>query len=287
MMIIINTNDNMRSKRILLAMMIAFSSQIFAQQTCCTPATQLFADLGSNADFQMAHQLPAQSKQVPTSGKWLTFATPDSDSARGFWVPAKIETNRYIFVFHEWWGLNDHILNECARLAEAYPNAHILALDLYDGKVANTREAASELMKGAEEVRIRNIIQGAANKVGISARIATLGWCFGGGWSMQAAIMLENQAVGCVIFYGMPERDKQKIMPLNCKILGFFAEKDQWINRKVVAEYEKAMRDMKKSYETYWYNAEHAFANPSNQHFDETSTEHTRLIMNGYFQNIW
>jgi carboxymethylenebutenolidase len=46
---------------------------------------------------------------------------------------------------------------------------------------------------------------------GDGAEIATMGWCFGGGWSMQAALMAAESAIGCVIYYGMPERDPEKL----------------------------------------------------------------------------
>ena len=88
--------------------------------------------------------------------------------------------------------------------------------------------------------------------------------------------MLGNQAVGCVVYYGMPEKDPTRLETLNCKVLGIFAEKDKWINRKVVAEYEKAMNTAGKAYETYWYDADHAFANPSNAIFDEEAANDAR-----------
>jgi carboxymethylenebutenolidase len=144
---------------------------------------------------------------------------------------------------------------------------------LYDGKVATTREAASEIMQAADELRIRSIIEGATEWAGSKAEIATLGWCFGGGWSMQAALQLDNQAVGCVLYYGMPESDTTFLKGLNCKVLGIFAENDKWINRKVVGAYEQSMNALKKPYDTYWYKADHAFANPSNSVFNEAAAE--------------
>ena len=81
---------------------------------------------------------------------------------------------------------------------------------------------------------------------------------------MQAAIAVETKAVGCVVYYGMPENDQQKLENFNCDVLGIFAEEDKWIDHTVVSEYESAMKEADKKYETHWFDAAHAFANPSN-----------------------
>ena len=39
---------------------------------------------------------------------------------------------------------------------------------------------------------------------GEEANIATLGWCFGGGWSLKTAIQAKDKASACVIYYGSP-----------------------------------------------------------------------------------
>ena len=99
---------------------------------------------------------------------------------------------------------------------------------------------------------------------------------------MQAALQLQDQAVGCVVYYGMPEQSAEKLAGMNCKVLGIFAEQDKWINREVVAKYEKAMSDAGKPFETHWYDAKHAFANPSNPVFDEESATKANAIAQEY-----
>jgi carboxymethylenebutenolidase len=127
-------------------------------------------------------------------------------------------------------------------------------------------------MQNADEKRIRNIISGAIAFAGDGAEVGTIGWCFGGGWSMQAAIMLGDQALGSVVYYGMPEQNAEKLKSLQAPVLGIFAEKDQWINREEVSKYESAMDRAGKEYESHWFNADHAFANPSNSIYDADAT---------------
>lgn len=254
---------------------LLISGAILAQKPCCS-ANEAFVALGSDATFSASHQLPKQVKDTTQTGAFITFRATDSTTARGYYVAAEVPSDSYLLIFHEWWGLNQNIVNEAEKWAAALPGTNVLALDLYDGKVATTRQAASEFMQSADETHIRAIIQGAINKFGTQAKIATIGWCFGGGWSMQAALMAEKQAVGCVVYYGMPESDTTQLASLNCKVLGIFAEQDKWINREVVAKYEQAMKVANKPFETIWYDAEHAFANPSNPVFNETAADDAR-----------
>jgi carboxymethylenebutenolidase len=96
-------------------------------------------------------------------------------------------------------------------------------------------------MSGADPKRLQTIIEGAIAYAGKDAKIASVGWCFGGGLSLKSAILEGKQAVGCVIYYGMPEKDVAKLKTLNCDVLGLFAGKEQWISPAVVAQFEKDM----------------------------------------------
>ncbi len=145
------------------------------------------ADFADEKDFKEAHETPAE---IDFSGKGqkISFATTDGKEALAYLVPAteKREDNKYLFVIHEWYGLNDFIKRESERLAEAMPDVSVIALDLYDGKVASTREKASEYMQAVQNERAQAIIAGAMGQVGSGAKIATIGWCFGGGWSLRS-----------------------------------------------------------------------------------------------------
>ena len=82
-----------------------------------------------------------------------------------------------------------------------------------------------------------------------------------------------KQAVGCVMYYGMPEKDVAKLKTLNCDVLGLFAAKEQWISPAVVAQFEKDMATAGKSIKVKSYDADHAFANPSNPIYNKVASE--------------
>ena len=256
---------------------------VHAQQACCNPgsgsyssddsATESFASLADSKDFRNSHELPVKYKLEDRKGEDIQFDTPAGKKAGGYFIKAEQETNNYLFVFHEWWGLNDHIRREADRLFTDLGNVNVIALDLYDGEVATDREGAGKLMQANKPERSTQIIEGALQLAGEEARIATIGWCFGGGWSLQGSLIAGQQNVGCNIYYGMPEKDVEKLKTLNGPVLGIFAAEDNWINDDVVDEFEINMRKADKSLGVEIYGAAHAFANPSSPRYNEKAAK--------------
>jgi carboxymethylenebutenolidase len=178
-----------------------------------------------------------------------------------------------LFVFHEWWGLNDYIKKEAEKYFVDLKEVNVLAIDLYDGGVATTREDAGKLMAGLNDARARAIVNGALTFAGKKAKVATLGWCMGGAWSLQTAIEGGEKVDACVMYYGFPEMNVERLKRLDTDILGIFAEKDAFINVKTVKLFEEKVAEAGKSITVYNYVAEHAFANPSNPDFNEQATK--------------
>jgi carboxymethylenebutenolidase len=243
--------------------------------SCCTApkanSATAFAALGNNAAFVATHENP---RPFTFEGKGVDVTTKAADGTECFAYevkPAK-PTNNTIFVFQEFWGLNDYIKREADRLADE-TGAHVIALDLYDKKIATTREDAGKYMKESSPERLKTIIQAFQKYAGADAKIATIGWCFGGGWSHQASLLVGKQAVGCVIYYGMPEMDAAKLAAMNAPTLGIFAKQDKWITPEVAANFEKAVKATGKPIEIKIYDADHAFANPSNPKYQKEMAE--------------
>jgi carboxymethylenebutenolidase len=239
---------------------------------CHTPATEKFALFAQNKDFNMAHPDPLPYVHQSETGKMITFKAPDGKDGNGYVLMAKKKTNNWIFVFQEWWGLNDHIKREAEQLYKDLGNVNVLAVDMYDGKVTAAREEAGKLMGEFKQERGNNIVKGAIAFAGKDAKIGTVGWCFGGGQSMQATLTAEKQAVACVIYYGMPETDVNRLKNLNCDVLNIWPTQDQWINKDVITKFEAAMKEAGKNVTTKSYDADHAFANPSNPKFNKEYT---------------
>jgi len=266
----------MKKLLLLLAAACTFGSaaaQTTTTLSCCARpggpnATEAFAMLATDKDFSGGHDAPLPYSYAG-DGQAITFKTTDGQTGHGFEIKSAKPSNKYLFVIHEWWGLNDYIKKEAATYAQEMPGVNVIALDLYDGQVATTPEEAGKLMQGVKTERAAAIIKGAQLYAGPKAQFASVGWCFGGGWSLQSALLGGKQTVGCVMYYGMPEKDVAKLKTLNSDVLGLFAEQDKWISPAVVKQFEKDMAAAGKKATVKEYPADHAFANPSNPKYNK------------------
>ncbi len=275
--------------RLLLIFALIFYISTARAQTvsmCCAKpqATEQFAMLASDPAFRNLHLEPLPFVYQSAAGRTITYKTPDGKEASAFALMPARATNRYLFVIHEWWGLNDYIKQEAEKLFNDLGNVNVIALDLYDGFVATTREDAAKNMQALSQDRARAIIQGAINHVGSRAQIATIGWCFGGGWSLQTAIMAGKQAAGCVMYYGMPEKDVDRLKNLQTEVLGHFAGREKNISPEVVREFEQNMQKANKKLTAKIYDAEHAFANPSNPRYDPVASREAYMLTIDFFK---
>lgn len=240
--------------------------------TCCVSVNRQNSLLAMNESFASAHLDPIPFKLEQPKGSMIKFKTAGSE-AQAYVVKSAKTTSKVLFVFHEWWGLNDYIKQEAEKLQADLGDVDVYAIDLYDGKVATAQAEAQKLMSTLSETRSREIIGGALKHVGPKARVATIGWCMGGAWSLQAALQAGKQAVGCVMYYGMPEQDINKLKTLNCEVLGIFAKQDKFITPDVVKGFETNMKKAGKKLTLVNYDADHAFANPSNPKHNKEFTE--------------
>ncbi|MGI4863424.1 MAG: dienelactone hydrolase family protein [Janthinobacterium lividum] len=254
-----------------------------ATLSCCArptaSATEAFALLASNEEFVGGHDAPLPYSYTG-EGQMVEFKTPDGQTGHGFEIKSAKPSNKYLFVYQEWWGLNDYIKKEAARFAEEMPGVNVLAVDLYDGQIATTPDEAGKLMQSIKTDRAVSIIKGAQLYAGPKAQFASVGWCFGGGWSLQSALIGGKQTTGCVMYYGMPEKDVAKLKTLHSDVLGLFADQDKSISPEVVAQFEKNMAAAGKKVTVKEYPAVHAFANPSNPKYDKALAEdaHQRAL---------
>ena len=232
-----------------------------------------FRDFADEDKFKESHETPKPVDLSDLLGKTVNFDTP-SKPGLAYSVSPLSPSDNYLFVIHEWWGLNDNVKKECDRLfKELGETVNIMAVDLYDGKSTADRDEAGKLMKGAKPERCVELIKGAISHVGEEAQIGSIGWCFGGGWSLQTSILAGEQGAGCVLYYGMPEKDAKNIAPLKADVLGIFASEDAWITPKVEKEFKDLMAATGKNLESHSFKAGHAFANPSGDNYDNEAAQ--------------
>jgi carboxymethylenebutenolidase len=268
----------MKHLTISFMLMLFLTSLSFSQKDDCCEMEEsksshsIMASFGEDEEFRNAHPTPLAFTFKEGTGSMITFKTPDGTDANGYEVKATTPTNNWVFVFHEWYGLNDYIKKESEEIASTLGNVNVLAIDLYDGKVAVNSEEASKYIQSVDNKRAVNIIMGAKDYAGTDAVFATMGWCFGGVWSNQAAIELGDRCKACVVYYGMPEQNKERLALLKAPVLGIFAKQDQKITPEVANKFEEDLKSLDIPASIYIYDAAHGFANPSNPKHDVTAT---------------
>jgi carboxymethylenebutenolidase len=185
-----------------------------------------------------------------------------------------------VIMIHENRGLNDNIKSMANTLArEGYV---VLAVDLFKGQVAQTSQQAQQLAGSARsnsQLTISNL-QAAVNYVSSlpfvdSSKIASIGWCFGGGQSLQLALhSQQHPLVATILYYGTPlVTDKQQLSNIKWPVLGIFGDKDQAIPLSNIQQFKTALDSIGIPNEIHIYKGlGHAFANPSGANYAPNET---------------
>jgi carboxymethylenebutenolidase len=208
------------------------------------------------------------------------------DNTTGYLVYPELANNTQqqesmpaVIMIHEWWGLNEHIKNQADILAkEGYV---VLAVDLYRGEVATDFNRAMNLASSVRNNSASAIdnLQSAVNYVKSlemvdGNRIASLGWCFGGDWSLQLALnSSENPLAATIIYYGRPVTNTASLSSITWPILGIFGDQDQAIPVESVKQFASALNASGITNDIYLYEGVgHAFANPSGDNYAPKET---------------
>ncbi|HEX2581504.1 MAG TPA: dienelactone hydrolase family protein [Dongiaceae bacterium] len=217
----------------------------------------------------LADKLLAQ--EAAASLETITIATERGNPSKGALARPAQKNAPGVVLVHEFWGLNDQIKSVAAELARQGYLA--LAVDLYDGQVASDPGTARQLMGKVDPARATDILVHAIDwmKANGNGKVATIGWCFGGGWSLLASLARPVDAT--VIYYGKCDLPAEKLASLKGPVLGHFAERDQWINPAMVQGFESEMKKANKTVTAYEYPADHAFANPTGANYDKPDAQ--------------
>jgi carboxymethylenebutenolidase len=231
-------------------------------------------------DEPVATAITGIAPAVEVVDQEIAYGSTENSLLEGFFVlPADVtEPVPGIVMIHEWWGLNDNIRAMARRLAgEGYA---VLAIDLYGGRTAATAAEAQQLMAGLQSARpaaLDNLRQAHAylEEYAFAPRIATLGWCLGGGWALEAGIEMADDIDAIVMFYGQVVSDRVRLGLIDAPLLGHFAELDASIPVADVVQFRRNLRELGKTADVLVYSGvDHAFANPSgNAYNHEAATE--------------
>ncbi len=233
------------------------------------------AQFASSDKFQTAHIVPLPFMLENPIGTMVKLKSEGAE-VNAYEIKAKGKSDKVLFVFQEWWGLNDYVKQEAERYYKALgEQVTVIAPDMYDGKIATTPQDAGAAMQAlnSNPTRVTQIMGALLAHAGSKAKIGTIGWCMGGGLSHRATLAAGKQGVACIIYYGQPEMDAEKLKASNAPVLNIWPKQDKWINQAMMDKFAASMKEAGKSLRIEPYDADHAFANPSNPKHDKTMTE--------------
>lgn len=192
-----------------------------------------------------------------------------------YWDDAMEGKRPGVMVVHEWWGLNDYAKKRAKMLAELGYVA--FAADMYgDGKVTDKPSQAKEWMQevtvdvdgwreraalGLEQLRNSGMVD--------SARMAAIGYCFGGATVFQMSYA-GTDALGVVSFHGaMPAAPEESKGKIGNKILAFHGAADKFIAPEVVTNWQTKLQEAEADWELVIFGGDvrHGFTNKDAANF--------------------
>ncbi|PSQ78986.1 MAG: dienelactone hydrolase family protein [Bacteroidetes bacterium QH_6_63_17] len=213
---------------------------------------------------------------TPVEGYVAAPSTPDSVLNAHGMDPSSARLPGVV-VIHEWWGLNDNIRTATRRLAGQGYRA--LAVDIYRGATANTADSARALMQRAmrRPDRVTSNLQDAHDYLRSDAeapRVAVMGWCFGGGRTFDAVAAAPTQYHAAVAYYGAPESMTTEVLDeTTTPILAHFGREDQAVSPESAKEFQSRVEEAGAEGAIHFYDAGHAFANPSGDSYEPEAAE--------------
>lgn len=197
---------------------------------------------------------------------YLVYPVPPNDSQRK--LPA-------VVMIHEWWGLNQNIKDMANLLAKN--GFVVLAADLYHGEVTGNPQLAMQLVQTARNnqngstANLQAAVKYLSSAPNVdNKKIVSLGWCFGGGQSLQLALNIQEYPLAAtILYYGTPlVTDKESLSKIKWPVLGIFGDEDEAIPISEVNEFGSSLNQSGIKNEIHVYNGVgHAFANPSGDNY--------------------
>ena len=247
----------------------ALTSALLLQESKPPAAPACTGNMGglSEEEFAKLHTIKDAEAPAPrgtmvdlADGNKAYLTLPDN------WQPG----GPAVLVIHEWWGLNSHIKHWADRFTATGRAA--LAVDLYGGKSTKDRKEAGELMRGVDETKAVATLLVAHAFLKDDARVkaskrASIGWCFGGGMSLQLALNAPDLDAA-VMYYGKMVVDAEKLKAMKAPLLGIFGERDRAFPPPQIDEFKKGLTAAGVAHEVLSFPADHAFANPSGGNYD-------------------
>jgi carboxymethylenebutenolidase len=217
--------------------------------------------------------LLVSAKSIADEGSNMVLKTKAGSSFQVYAAGPK-DARRGILLVHGWWGLNDQARSWTDRFAAL--GYRVMAIDLYDGKVATTPDKARTYMNAVKQSEANEKYRATLKALQMPGRkLATIGWSFGGTQAFRASLAAPEYLSATVMFYpfGGLSKSLESLGSLNAAMLVIRAKQESPATIEDTDQFILAAKAAGKSIQEYTYNAKHGFTNPSAKHHDAQATE--------------
>lgn len=197
------------------------------------------------------------------NGREIEIASEDGEFKAYVATPAS-GRGPGLVVLQEWWGLVPQIRDVCDRLARSGFVA--LAPDLFRGESTTDPDVAGRLMMELEIERAGRDLGAAVEALRREpatdgGRVGCIGFCMGGQLALYAAC-LQPEIAAVVDCYGVHPKVSLDFKSCRAKVLGIFAENDDFISSADVQLLDEALSKAGVEAKLMTYlGVQHAFMN--------------------------
>lgn len=188
------------------------------------------------------------------------------------------DATRGLLLIHGWMGLDDAIKDRAREFGDA--GYRVMAIDLYDGRVATEPKGARALMEGVRQSDANAKYVAALSALkGPGRDLAVIGWSFGGSQAVHAALSAPDLVSATVAYYpyGDMPADAASLSRLRGPLLIQVGTQDFSFTPDKAKAYAAAMEQANKTLTVATYDAKHSFDSETSLNYDQTADEQARF----------
>lgn len=223
--------------------------------------------------FLLVAGLLVSAQLLAKDGATITLKTKTGNSFQVY-VNGPEDASRGILLIHGWWGLNDQVRAWADKFADL--SYRVMAIDLYNGRVATTPDKARTYMNSVKQSEADEKFRASLEALQMPGRkLAIMGWSFGGTQSLRATLVAPDKISATVMYYpfGNIIKSGDNASSLKGPILVIRSKIDTPSNIEETSHFIKTVKDSGKSILEYTFDAKHGFANPDVKHYSKQATE--------------
>lgn len=239
-----------------------------------SPASHLILVITTLIPLCIFSLIPVHASQTTLKGKTRMFIADGNNKFR-MYTTGPESAKQGLLLIHDWLGLDRNMKLQADRYASL--GYRIAAIDLYKGKVATESKQAKQLMRSVNQDYANNLYRAALQALRTAdkkRKLAVIGWSFGGGQVIEAALVKPDWVSASVMYYpyGMKQYSKETLARLGGPVLGNLATNDYSFTPLKARVFQASMMQAEKEFQMNMLDARHGFDRPASKHYNKKAS---------------